>query len=151
MKTKAATIVSLITSMFLAPLGADEIVPSIQSDGDWTKMQFMTIDKLKIDYVWMSDGSVIVSIFHIFDRESEKPVTFSEELEVDGLKIEDLSNPPMQIGYRHGNLEFSQSMCRVVPLDPDAKIVHLPKHVFSHTPKYWPFILPYPIELPKRD
>lgn len=145
---KPIALITLLTAMHFAPLVAEDIIPSIETEGEWTKVQFMTIDKLKIDYVWMEDGSVIVSIFHIFDRENEKPVTFSEKLEVEGLKIEDLSNPPMQIGYRDGNLEFSQSICRIVPLNPEAEMLHLPKHVFSHTPKYWPFVLPYPIEKP---
>jgi len=141
----------VLATIWLAPISAEEIIPSIETDGEWTKVQFMTMDKLKIDYVWMSDGSVIVSIFHIFDRKTEKPVTFSDDLKVDGMEIEDLSNPPMQIGYRYGNLEFSQSICRVVPSDKDAEMIGLPKHVFSHTPEYWPFVIPYPIELPKKN
>tara|TARA_R110002096_G_scaffold429139_1_gene641670 strand:- start:184 stop:639 length:456 start_codon:yes stop_codon:yes gene_type:complete len=151
MKNNSLVIILIFAAIFLVSLNAEETVPSIETDGDWTKVQFMTMDKLKIDYVWMKDGSVVVSIYHIFDRKTEKPVTFSDQLDVDGLKIEDLSNPPMQIGYRYGNLEFSQSICRVIVLDPKAEMAYLPKSVFSHTPEYWPFVLPYPIELPKKD
>ena len=123
--------------------------PSIQSNGKWTKIHLMDADRLTIDYITMKDGSVLLSIIHFYNRDTEKPVTILPKSKIKGFEIENLGNGP-QIGYAKGNLELSHNIYRFIPTNGTATKLLIPKDAFSHIPKYFKYVLPYPVEVTTR-